>query len=507
MVVPMMLLIPILASSDGTRAIADVSIALGKALAVVAVAWFMARYPIPYLLRRVDASRSREIFLLSVLAICIGTAWVTYVAGLSPALGAFLGGMVVADTDFQHRAMSDVIPLRDTFVSLFFISLGMLFQGAVLVEHPVLVAALFLAFVAGKATLATLAAMVMRFPARAAILAGIGLGQFGEFGFVLMKVGTGAGLADGGFSSALLQAGILSMFVTPIAIALAPHLTAGEVLLAPLSRLLGVRGVEEVEPEALDGHVIVVGFGLAGQTVASALDDCGIPYIVLELNSDTVRRAREAGIPIYYADATSHEALSHAHITKARAVAVLINDRQAVIRVVDAVHREVADLPIVVRTRYMSERKELEALGAADVVSEEVEASAEAVVRLLRRLQLPRNVIEAQVRLARDEMGTSQRKITVPRISLCEHEDLAELKIDTLLIQHDWPAVGKTATQVDLRRLTGASVVAVRRGDRLLQEMGDIGPFQEGDLLFLVGNSSSMREAQHQLEGSGQQAG
>ncbi len=497
-VVPMVLLVPILAGSGGSQgALSEVAFAMVKAVGVVAFAYFMARYPVPWLLNRVDASRSREVFLLAVLAICVGTAWATSLVGLSPALGAFLGGMVVADTEYQHRAMGDIIPLRDAFVSIFFISLGMLFQGGLVLQHPILVGALFLAFVMGKAVLAAIAAIFMRFPARAAMLAGMGLGQFGEFGFVLLKIGEGHGLTDPDVSGALLQAGILSMFVTPMLISLAPHLTAGERLLAPLSRLLGVRGVDQVEGEGevLKGHVVVIGFGVAGRMVVRSLDACHVKFIVLELNADTVRKARTAGVPAYYADATSHEALVHAQVAKARAVAVLINDPEAVVRVVDSVRREAPGVPLMVRTRYLAERGKLLDLGASDVIAEEVEASAEAVMRLLRRLELPRNVIEAQVRIAREEMGTSDRKVTMPRITLAEHEGLAELKIDSVRMLAGWSGLGKSALEMDLRRITGASVVAVRRGSDLLQEMSVVGAFREGDLIYLVGNSDSIRHA------------
>lgn len=495
-VVPMVLLVPILAGGGETQlAASEVSLALLKAVAVVAAAYFLARYPVPKLLNRVDASRSREVFLLAVLAICVGTAWATSMAGLSPALGAFLGGMVVADTEYQHRAMGDFIPLRDAFVSIFFISLGMLFQSGLVAAQPLLIGALFVAFVGGKAIVASLAALVMRFPARAAMLAGVGLAQFGEFGFVLLKLGRDHNLTQPGPADALLQAGILSMFVTPVLIALAPHLTAGERLLAPLSRLLGVRSVDQVAEESLKDHVVVVGYGVAGRMVARSLASCDVPFIVLELNADTVRRARKAGVPAYYADATGHEALHHAKVTSARAVVVLINDPDAVVRVVDSVSREAPGVTLVVRTRYMAERQKLLALGASDVIAEEVEASAEAVTRLLRRLELPRNVIEAQVRVAREEMGTSDRKVTMPRITLAEHGGLAELKIDSVLLPAEWHGVGKTAQELDLRRITGASIVAVRRGQVLLEELTQVGPFREGDLLYLVGNSDSIRHA------------
>ena len=149
----------------------------------------LARFVVPRMLAWVDASRSREVFLLAILALCIGTAWLTSLVGLSLALGAFLGGMVVADTEYGHRAMGDILPLRDAFVSIFFVSLGMLFDVRVVLAQPLLCSRCSLGFLLAKGFLATLAAMAMRFPSRVAWLAGVGLAQFGEFGFVLARLG------------------------------------------------------------------------------------------------------------------------------------------------------------------------------------------------------------------------------------------------------------------------------------------------------------------------------
>jgi CPA2 family monovalent cation:H+ antiporter-2 len=496
-VVPMVLLVPVLAGGGSTSSVTnEIALALGKAAVIVAGALLAARFVVPRLLHRVDAARSRDVFLLAVLAICVGTAWLTSLVGLSLALGAFLGGMVVADTEFQHRAMGDIIPLRDAFMSVFFISLGMLFDTRLLINHPLEVALLLAGFVVGKASLSILAAAVMRFPARAAWLAGIGLAQFGEFGFVLMTLGASHGLTDKSTMSTVLTAGILSMFLTPVLIRLAPRISAGEKLISPLTRLLGVRGIEQVEhPEEIKGHIVVIGYGVAGKLVVRALGACGFPPIVLELNAETVRRAREAGESVYYADATSREALNHAQIHTARAVVILINDPQAILRVVDTVHRVAPAVPVIIRTRYLAERATLTKLGATDVVAEEVEASVEVIARLLRRLEVPRNLIDSRIREAREALQTSDRRVKIPRNVLPEHEALADLKIDSMLVKEGSHAVGRTALELELRSKTRALIVAVRRGERLLDHPDPEEPFAVGDIIYLVGDSPAIRQA------------
>lgn len=494
-VVPMVLIVPLLAAGGGAgSAAASIAVAIGKAAAVVVAVIGVARFVVPRALGWVDASRSREVFLLAILGLCIGTAWLTSLAGLSLALGAFLGGMVVADTEYGHRAMGDILPLRDAFVSIFFVSLGMLFDVRVVAAKPLLVLALLSGFLVAKGVLATLAAMAMRFPSRVAWLAGVGLAQFGEFGFVLTRMAQSNRLLDAEAAAPLLAAGIASMFLTPLLVRAAPHITAGERLLAPLERLIGVRSIDEADegPVALDGHAVIVGFGLAGRFAARALRDCGFPFVVLELNADNVRKGKELGLPVYYGDATSEEALRHAHLERARLVVMLMNDPQAAQRVVDTVKRVAPQVTVLMRTRYLLEREALFKLGAHDVVAEEVESAVEIISRMLRSVEVPRNVIEQRLRDVRTETQTSERRVTVPRPRLGEVRALAEMKIESALVREGSPAAGASPAGMRLRNTTGALVVGVRRGERLLEKPDPTVPFAPGDVVYFVGTEEAL---------------
>jgi CPA2 family monovalent cation:H+ antiporter-2 len=497
-VVPMVLIVPLLGAGAPTGgAAAGLAIALGKAVVVVVGTITVARFVVPRLLAWVDASRSREVFLLAILALCIGTAWLTSLAGLSLALGAFLGGMVVADTEYGHRAMGDILPLRDAFVSVFFVSLGMLFDVAVVLQRPLLVVGLLLAFLLVKGLLATLAAMAMRFPARVAWLAGVGLAQFGEFGFVIARLGAEHQVVTADAMQPLLAAGIASMFLTPLLIRIAPHITAGERLLAPLERRIGVRSItsSDAEAAALAAHVVVVGYGVAGQNVARTLLACEIPFVVLELNAENVRRGKAEGLPVYYADATSVEALGHARLADARLLVLLMNDPLAAQRVVDTARRVAPRVPMLMRTRYLLERAPLLALGAHDVVAEEVEGAVEIIVRMLRLLEVPRNVIDARLEVVRAATQSSERRPTLPRATVGETRGLDEMKVDSFLIRGGSPAAGRTPAELHIRSATGALVVAVRRGERLLDQPSHDNTFEVGDIVYLVGTSSAVRKA------------
>jgi CPA2 family monovalent cation:H+ antiporter-2 len=373
----------------------------------------------------------------------------------------------------------------------------MLFDPRIVVEQPILVFGLLFGFLAVKGLLATLAALAMRFPARVAWLAGVGLAQFGEFGFVLTQIAESHSLIEPEAVRPLLAAGVMSMFVTPLLVRAAPHITAGEKLLAPLERLIGVRGIDQIgeRQKRLHGHVLIVGFGVAGRLLAEALRLSHTPFVALEMNAENVRSGRRAKIPVYYGDATSEEALEHAQLRGARLVVLLINDEQAADRVVDTIRRVAPDVPVLARTRYLADRPRLIGLGARDVVAEEAEGAMEVISRVLRLVETPRNAIEDAIRQARSSTQTSHRKVTVPRLRFDEVAALSDLKIETAQVRDGSPLVGQSPVTLRLRSTTGALAVGVRRNDRLLENPDPHVAFEVGDVVYLVGTGEALRSA------------
>jgi CPA2 family monovalent cation:H+ antiporter-2 len=494
-VVPMLLLVPFL--SGGEVAWVDLGVALAKAVGVVVATVLVSRVVVPRLFHRVDETRSREVFLLSVIVICLGTAWLTSLVGLSLALGAFLGGLVVSETEYGHRAMGDILPLRDVFMSIFFVSMGSLFDIHVLLRDPALVLGLAGALIAGKTLLATIAALAMRFPVRVAITAALGLAQFGEFGFVLARAGETAGIAPAEQTDALVHAGIITMFLTPVLVALAPRVGAGARILAPLDRLLGVRGIDERdlpgEPPLAD-HVVVVGYGFSGQLLCQTLAELGISYVALDLNADTVRRESARGVSIFYGDASSREALLHARIGQARAFVLFVDDENAAMRALQAGRAANLTLPIIARTRFPANRDRLVHAGADHVVVEQVESGLEMLAKTLRNFDVPRNVIDAHVERGRGSVTATDRRSRIPRRRLHEMEELDDLKVEKVLI-HDYDfAFGKTLEALALRSRTQALVIAVGRGKGLVPEPGAAGELQAGDRVFLVGSTEAVAD-------------
>ncbi len=500
-VIPLLLGLPVLAGGgEGgpVGLVTEVGRSMGIAVGAVLVTYVAAKLILPWLLKNVDQTRNREVFIIAILAICIGISLATASAGLSLALGAFLAGMVIADSPFSTRALTDVMPFKDLLTSIFFISLGMLLDFEVFSEKPFLVLSLFAVIVVGKGLLATIAALIMRFPVRTAVTAGLGLAQFGEFGFVIMTTAAEPhGLIDMGQEGRwLAAAGIMSMFVTPLMLKFAPSWAAGSSFLSPLEKLLGIREVQEsVRQEKIQEHVIIAGFGTGGKLLAKALKAVDIPYVILEMNIETVQRATEAGEKAYYADVTSVESLEHAGIHRARAMVLTINDPSAVTRCIATVRQMSEDIPLYVRVRYATQRDVLLSAGATEVVSSEIEASVELMGLVLREMKVPRNIIHREIDIARE--ATKGKQIFTR--SLRSLLDSSDLKVDMFQVEEGYFAIGQNLKELNLRGRTGVTVLACRRQGQFLPT--DLEKtFEAADLLYLLGDAEQLANAACLLE-------
>ena len=494
-IVPMVLIIPLLSQGlDNLSVWKEVGLAMGQAGLMVIGLFVCSRKLVPLFFKWVDASRSSEVFILTVLCLCIGTAYLTSLTGLSLALGAFLAGMIVADTDFRHRAMGDILPLKDVFVSFFFVSLGMFLNVEVLINQGGEVAILLFAFLFGKGLIATLAAICMRFPPRAAWLAGVGLAQFGEFGFVLLQLAMKENVVSNEAVAPLLNAGILSMILTPIIVYKAPHFTAGERILDPLAKLLRAKSAKDLEEKTVghNDHIIIIGYGISGQLLASSLRTLSIETVVLEMNSENVTLGRDRGDPVYYADATSSEALGHAHIESCRAVVVMINDHAATERVLASIDRLEVDIPVFVRTQYMTGIEDFTKFQPAGVVSCEIEGGLEVLSQVLRKLEVPRNVIIREIDHARSQTMHSDREFKETPLPLREHEELKSLTVENILLINGSQVEGKSPKQLDLAEKTGVLVIAIRRKDSLLLHRLADTILEVGDVVYCIGSKTDL---------------
>ncbi|MEP7273366.1 MAG: cation:proton antiporter [Acidobacteriota bacterium] len=500
-IVPLMLFVPILSGREGSS-LSNIALRMGTAVAVVAGIIFTARKLVPLLLRHIVRLRSGEVFIIFVVLVAFGTAWLTSKFGLSMALGAFIAGVVLSESEYSHQIVSDFTPFRDVFNSIFFISIGMLLSMGFLTANLPTVVVWVVATLVGKGLIIFLVAKILGLSLRIALIVGIGLCQVGEFSFILAKVGVEQGLLAQNDYQSFLASSILSMIMTPFLISVAPSIAVA------IQKKLSPRSAIGPAPEEMEGgarnleqHAIIVGYGNNGRNLARVLYRVGIPFIVLELNDDAVQTARRQGVPIVYADAVRREVLQHFGVSKARILVIAISDPIATRHVV-ALAREInPHLHIIVRTRYIAQVADIMELGATQVVPEEFETSIEIFSRVLREYDVSRNVIAREVDEIRSENYQMLRESALP---LAELEKIAEAfassSTETVFINARSAAVGKTLRELDLRNQTGATVTAAVRDGNTEINLGPDFRLEADDILVLLGRPDQLEHAMVILE-------
>ncbi|HIV65487.1 MAG TPA: cation:proton antiporter [Candidatus Mailhella excrementigallinarum] len=497
-IVPMMLLVPLLSGQQNAGA-AELLLSGARTVAILGGGWILAKHVLPRLMLMIVRSRSRELLLIGTLGLClaiaVGTAWL----GLSLSLGAFMAGLLLAESEYSLSVVEGVLPFKMIFTSLFFISIGMLLDVDFAFTHVGPILLLALALLLFK-TLAALAAMLLlRYPLRVCLMAAMSISQIGEFSFVLARSGVDAGLLDNLGYQVFLASSILTMVATPFMMGAAPA-AAGKI--ASLFGGRGSRGEAEQAAESSGGaagdmrdHLMIIGFGIGGKHLARTARKAGIPYVVLEMNPDTVSRYRDSE-PIHHGDASDPMTLEHYGVKHARVLAVVISDSAAVRGVIDSAHRLNPGLNIVARTRFVSEEAELRRLGAQAVISEDFETSIEIFAQVLGYYLVPQQTITGFVREIRGEHYRMVRDLNLPgRNFSLEDARLSDHAVSALLVEPGSAAAGRSLMELDLRRLYDVTVVGILRGGRTLPSPGGEDRLEEGDTAYLFADAEKLGKA------------
>ncbi|MBK8095510.1 MAG: cation:proton antiporter [Planctomycetes bacterium] len=491
-VVPMVLLIPLLAGTPSGAAAAAGTTGSGwrtlTNLLQLGVVLVLARVLIPRILDLVCRTRSRELFVLTLATFCLTLAVVTAHLGLSLALGALLAGMLLADSDYHGQAMAEVEPFRDALASLFFVSIGMLFDWRTIVDSPGLVTIALLAVLAGKTGVVLLAARVLGQPFWVRLRAALVLAQVGEFSFVLVQVGAGTDVLPERAERIFLVVAVLSIASTPLLYAL------GQALLA--RRRHHHDTGRERDPSRLEGHAIVVGYGPTGRTVVAALQSLGLPVIVAEMNANTVKIEKAAGVPIVLGDATRVPVLRQLGIERANLLVLAVNDTAAAARTAQLARQLAPQVHVLARSVYIGEVAGLRQAGVHEVVPQELEASIEILVRVLRQFLVADDEIGRRVREVRDQVDAGGKAAPLgPRdlskiIEFVPGIGLAVHRVDAAAA-----ACGRSLAEVGVRRNTGCSVVAVRRHGVNLPIVTPETALQADDIAVLIGPEVRLPDA------------
>lgn len=487
MVLPMMFLIPILGMSEQTSII-DFFYRIFISIVLILLIFFTARFLMPHLLFQLIHIQMRDVFIIGVMVLSFGIAFITQILGFSFAIGAFIAGLIISETDYTHQVIGDIKPFKEVFTSFFFISFGMFLNFNYLIAKPLENLFLIIAVIVFKALIILLIIMANKYPFRIALLSSIYLAQIGEFSFVLLLKGKEYSLLNENFINQFISISILTMFISPILLKVSPFISSK------------IPQFEKKKSDdflsKLKNHVIVIGYGLNGKNVSKVLKEAHIPYIVIEANPKTVLHAKKDGEEIISGDATKSEILNHVNIKQAKIVVVAISDSMAtriIVRLVKELNNEIY---LIVRTRYVKDIEELLKLGADEVIPEEFETSIQILSRVLKKYHIPNSVILAQANALRTQSYGIFRDVRFTEHAFDQiNQILAQGTIDTVLITSDCPVTNKTLKEIDLRAKTNATVISVIRNNQFFPNPSGDFRIQLNDLLVLFGTHNSIDRA------------
>ncbi|HOK01222.1 MAG TPA: cation:proton antiporter [Spirochaetota bacterium] len=491
-VVPMMLITPILAGIE-TNSGNSFLIFLGKSLGLIIFVIAMLKWIVPWLFYQLTKTRSKEIFILGSVVTCFSVAGLTYYIGLSLELGAFLAGLIISETEYSYETMGNIIPFRDIFASIFFISIGMLVDISFILQNWVMVFAGGLTVIFLKFLAATAVVILLGFSLRTSCLVGFALSQIGEFSFILSRVGYDYKLLNINEYQIILAISIVTMVISSFIINYSNSLIENfmkKSFMIWIDKFTYSRNKIKKEPEDLriTDHLIVIGFGINGRNVSRSARIAGIPYIVIETNPETVLKEQKKGEKIIYGDAANDEVLRHANIENARVLVTTIPDAPSSRRVIFTARKLNPDIYIIARTRFVKEVNDLFDLGANEVIPEEFETSVEIFSRLLRKFNIPENDIKILTQKIRSDGYQMLRSENFEYIARPEQKEMIKgMEMVTYRVERGSTADGKSISDIALRKNHGVTILSLyRNGEFIYNPDGDV-MLRGDDIIILVG--------------------
>ena len=497
-VVPLLIVISALGGNSKALVLA-LSLAALKITGALALLLWIGQKLVGRWFHIVAARRSQELFMLNLLLLTLGLAYITEHLGLSMALGAFIAGMLIAETPFRHQVEDDIKPFRDVLLGLFFITTGMLLNPAIVLQQPWLVLLFFVGPLVVKFTLIAGLARVFGSPPGTAIRTGLGLAQAGEFGFVLLNLVIDRQLLDPSLSQAVLAGMLLSMLCAPFLIINADRIALRFVANEWMMQSLQMTRIA-TQSIKTSGHVIICGYGRCGQNLARMLEQEGIGYVALDLDPDRVMEAASSGESVVFGDAARREALVAAGIHRAAGIVVTYDSTPAALKVLAQVQALEPTLPVVVRTFDETDIDDLLAAGATEVVPEIVEGSLMLASHALVLMGVPMRRVLRRVAQARNERYSLLRGYFHGLDDEDEGGEREQVRLQSVPLPLDADAVGRTLGELRLDKL-GVTVTAIRRhGIRGVEPVSETRLMAE-DIVVLRGLPDKLVAAQRRLLG------
>ncbi|WP_019139667.1 monovalent cation:proton antiporter family protein [Noviherbaspirillum massiliense] len=494
-VVPLLILVPALARNSGDLLV-TLAWATFKAVVVLVLLLVIGQKLMRGWFRIVVKRRSQELFMLNLLLITLGAAWITERAGLSLALGAFVAGMLISETEYKHQVEEDIKPFRDVLLGLFFITVGMLLNVRLVLEHWVLVLLLLTGPVLLKFGLIAALARLSGASTGVALRTGLALAQAGEFGFVLLNQAGGLQLMDPLLIQVILASMVLSMLAAPFIIAksdaIVMKLAANEWMVQSLALTqIATRTMSTQK------HVIIAGFGRSGQSLAKLLEEEGIAYHALDLDPDRVREAQAAGANVSYGDAARRESLLAAGIHRAAAMVITFASTPSALKALHFAHDLAPALPVIVRSHDDSDLDKLRSAGAAEVVPEAIEGSLMLASHALFMLGVPLRRVVHRIQATREERYASLRGYFHGTSDGPDDAEHLQVRLHSVTLEKGARAVGRSLARLKLKE-AGADVMLIRRGKARIEAKPET-VLQAGDIVVLRGTADGVARAEHRL--------
>jgi CPA2 family monovalent cation:H+ antiporter-2 len=497
--VAILVLLPVLtAGSSGV--LSQAVMAIGKAVLFIALMIVVGTRLMPLLLGGIVQTRSRELFVLVALTVAVGTALASAALfGVSLALGAFVAGIVVNESPFSHQIGADLLPFREAFAVIFFVSVGMLVQPSVVAAHWGQLVIVVLLIMVAKPVVSAIVGFVLPYPAHTAIVVAAGRSQIGEFSFILGQTGVTLGLLTPEQYAIILAGAIISITLNPFVLRTVEPIERWLKRRPALWRAIDRHGDDPPLPkEPLANHVVIVGCGRVGRHIAEALGRLGIPRLVVEVDPARIDKLKALGVPVLYGDAGSSEILAHAALERARALVVTLPDDAAALAVLQTARSYAPELHVVARASTWEGGRRLAAVNATSVVRPELEGGVEIVRRTLLELDLPVRDVQVYSELIRQEGLDESERPSASRARVLH--DLVSatrgLEVSWLTLGADSPLSGRTIGSSHLRTRTGASIVAISRPAGLVANPEPTAQLAPGDRLALLGTAAQVTAAE-----------
>ena len=496
-VVPLIIIIPALASS-GQSLYATLGLALLKAALVLAALLIFGQRLLRPWFHLVAMQKSSELFMLNVLLFTLGLAYITELAGLSLALGAFVAGMLISETEYRYQVEEDIKPFRDVLLGLFFVTIGMLLDLGSVISGFGWVLLILLILLPFKAAVVALLSRWFAGDWGAAIRSGVGLAQAGEFGFVLLTLAGGVNLLPAEVMQNVLAAMLISMLAAPFLIQHAEVIVRRLSPSAWMDRAVQIHQIA-VRSMSADAHIIICGYGRSGQTLSRFMVQEGIRFIALDLDPHRVQQAAAAGESVVYGDAAKREVLLAAGLMRAKTLVVTYDDKHSALKILHHVNQIRPDLPVVVRTADDTQIEELKKAGAAEVVAEVTEGSVMLASQALLMAGVPLNRVIRRVQESRaGRYAAFSGYFRTDQYALEEPGENLQPRFLSVLLKDDSVAVGSKLGEVSLEEL-GVEVNAVRRRNVYGAQPSEEMLLQAGDILVLLGLPEALQAAEKRL--------